>query len=594
MSGKLRLLPQTIINRIAAGEVLERPASAVKELVENSLDAGARNLEIKIEVGGKNLIQVSDDGIGMNRDDLLLAVERHATSKLSDDDLFNITSFGFRGEALPSIGSVARLKISSKAEQQDAWKIEVIGGNVVEPEPTSLASRGTKIEVRDLFFATPARLKFLKTDDSEKNNCIDVIKKIAMANHDASFTLEVDGKVKLKYPASSQLERISAILGDDFAPNSAPVAAEREGVKISGFVGIPTYNRRTSEDQFVFVNKRPVKDKVLQGAIKAAYADYLGGGRFPVLALFIEIPAEEVDVNVHPAKSEVRFRDQRNVTGLLITAIRTALGGSGHKASTTVADFALHTLNKPKTSNPSAYYNSYYAPSAPAKQSSLVLNEATTSSYVPAPQTAQAYAAAIQPDENLDYPLGLAKAQLHGTYIISETANSVVITDQHAAHERLVYENYKKQIAQNKIAKQPLLVPEVIKLDEKRHNIILSIAPKFFEYGFFVEAFGTNEIIVSQIPAILNGYNLKQLLADVADDIIEHGADLSLAEAFEHVLETAACHNSIRAGRKLSLEEMNELLRQMEATPHSGQCNHGRPTYVELKLTDIEKLFGRS
>ena len=587
------MLPQHIINRIAAGEVLERPASAVKELVENALDAGARNLEIKLEAGGKNLISITDDGKGMNVDELQLAVQRHATSKLLDDDLLNINFFGFRGEALPAIGSVAKLKITSK--QNECFAVEVIGGQHIEPAPSQLHQRGTCVEVRDLFFATPARLKFLKTENSEKQYALDIIRKIAIANPGVGFKVHVDGKIVLNFPASELLPRIGKIVGEDFAANSTEVQFERDGIVISGYAGIPTYNRRTSEDQYVYVNGRPVKDKVLQGALKAAYADFLGGGRFAVLVLFINIPSEEVDVNVHPAKSEVRFRDQRNVTGAVITALRDAIGQAGHKASTTVAEFAMNRLAASGSS--STYKQSYYSPYQPPKTDYMPLEdkqrvaEFRPLTSIPLPK--------VQPRENTvaehkeAYPLGHAKCQLHGTYIISETANSIVITDQHAAHERLVYETYKKQIEGGRIAKQPLLVPEIVQLDEKRLENILSIQPKFQELGFELERFG-NDIAVTQVPSILGKHSISNLLNDIADDIIEHGTGLSLLEAFEHVLETAACHNSIRAGRKLSLEEMNELLRQMENTPFSGQCNHGRPTYVELKLSDVETLFGRS
>ncbi len=593
---QIRLLSQSMINRIAAGEVLERPASAVKELVENSIDAGADKIEIKIEAGGKNLISITDNGCGMGKDELPVAVQRHATSKLSDDDLFNIRFFGFRGEALPSIGSVAKLSITSRREGQEAWKIEINGGEVNEVEPASLPSKGTKIEVRDLFFATPARLKFLKSDDSERNQCLDVIRKIAMANPGVAFSVEVDGRQKLNFPKAWAKERITEIIGKDFTDNSVEVNVEKENAAISGFVGIPTYNRRTGEDQYVFVNGRPVKDKVLSGAIKAAYADFLGGGRFPVLSIFITVPAQEVDVNVHPAKSEVRFRDSRLVTGLVISALRTALESAGHRASTTVADFALRTLSRNSSggSAATAYSASYYTPpqksySAYQSQGAFALKEAPPE-FAPAPVAEPAPVI----EENIDYPLGLAKCQLHGTYIVSEARASIILVDQHAAHERLVYERYKNQIEENNLRKQPLLVPEIVRLDEKRSGIILSLKEKLSQFGFEIEKFGVNEIVVSQVPSLLNGRNFSALFSDIADDVIEHGAELSLMEAFEHVLETAACHNSIRAGRRLSIDEMNQLLRQMEATPHSGQCNHGRPTYVELKLSDIEKLFGRS
>ena len=493
--------------------------------------------------------------------------------------IFSIRFFGFRGEALPAIGSVAKLKISSRGS-----KIEVIGGDVSEVQPAP-AHAGTKIEVRDLFFATPARLKFLKSDDSEKSQCLDVVRKIAMANPEAAFKVEVDGKAKLNLLPASPVQRISDIVGNDFTDNSVAIDAIREDVKLTGFAGIPTYNRRTSEDQYIFVNNRPVKDKVLQGAIKAAYADFLGGGRFPVLALFIIVPHTEVDVNVHPAKSEVRFRDARQMSGLLISALRGAISSAGHKASTTIADFAIHSMSRPQSSGNNAYKIAYY--NAPMT-TSLPLREAA-SAFMPQAYEAIPEAAA----DTQTYPLGHAKAQLHATYIIAETADSIVIVDQHAAHERLVYENYKSQINENRLQKQPLLVPEIVALNEKQLGIILSLKDTLNKFGFELEKFGTGEVSVSQIPSLLAKHSISQLLKDIADDIIEHGSNLSLMQAFEHVLETAACHNSIRAGRKLSIQEMDQMLRQMEATPHSGQCNHGRPTYVELKLNDVEKLFGR-
>lgn len=599
---KIKMLPQNIINRIAAGEVLERPASAVKELVENALDAEARKIAIKLEAGGKNLISITDNGFGMDKETLQLAVQRHATSKLDSDDLLNINFFGFRGEALPAIGSVAKLKITSKTEGSDAWAIEVIGGDLQEPEPATMPSTGTKVEVRDLFFATPARLKFMKAETTEKNQCVDVVKKIAMANPNVAFSLEIDGKMKLDLKPTNQLIRISELISKDFANNSLEVQAERDEASIHGYAGVPTYNRGTSAEQYVYVNGRPVKDKVLFGAIKAAYKDFLGGGRFPVLALFITLPNEEVDVNVHPAKAEVRFKDQRAITGMLISALRAAINSAGHQASTTIADFALHAIGK---NNPGSGSYAPYQPSAP--RSGYLPLQQSDSSYIP--QTAQSsHSAFIAESYDLDpatsagceleqdpleHPLGNARCQLHGTYVIAEKKDSIVIIDQHAAHERLVYEDYKSQIEAENIQTQPLLMPEILAFDEKRHELLMGMKDKFTRYGFVIEQFGTNEIQVSQIPALLAKFDITKLFANIADDLIEHGTDISLMEAFEDVLETSACHNSIRAGRKLSVDEMNELLRQMERTPHSGQCNHGRPTYVELKLEDVEKLFGR-
>lgn len=587
----IRVLPQHIINRIAAGEVLERPASALKEILENAIDAGAKNISIKLEAGGKNLISVTDDGCGMDKPELELAVQRHATSKLIDEDLLNLNFFGFRGEALPAIGSVARLKITSR--KNECYSITVNGGTEQEIAPANLPQTGTIVEVRDLFFATPARLKFLKTENTEKQQAIDVVEKIAIANPNISFKLIVDDAPKLNLPASDALSRIAKIIGADFAANCQPIKYEREGVSISGYAGIPTYNRRTSDGQYIYVNNRPVKDKVLQGAIKAAYADFVGGGQFPVLVLFITIPSEEVDVNVHPAKAEVRFKDSRNVTGAVINALKEAIIKTGFRASTTVADYAFNKLQQGQSAAaPNYYKQSYYsAPYSAPQTEFLPLKEATPQNFTPRIVEA---ATAPKFEEKIDYPLGHAKCQLHGTYIIAENTDSIIIIDQHAAHERLVYEQYKSQIEAANLKTQALLVPEIIQLDEKRSDIILSMTDKLRQFGFSIEKFGTNQIAVTEVPVIIAKYPAAVLFADIADDVIEHGTDLSLLEAFEHVLETAACHNSIRAGRRLSLDEMNQLLRQMEATPFSGQCNHGRPTYVELKLTDIEKLFGRS
>lgn len=597
----IRLLPQTVINRIAAGEVLERPSSALKELVENALDADATRVEIEIEVGGKNLLRITDNGCGMSQDELQLAVQRHATSKLPEEDLFNINTFGFRGEAIPAIGSVAKLKITSK--QDECWEININGGDVQEVQPSTMALQGTRVEVRDIFFATPARLKFMKADTTEKNKCVDAIKKIAMANEDVEFTLTIDGKIKLNYPTEGKLDRVARIIGKDFVDNALQVEAGRDEMSISGYAGLPTYNRGTSTEQYLYVNGRPVTDRILLGAIRAAYKDYLGGGRFPVLALFIKVPPLDVDVNVHPAKSEVRFKDQRNVTGMLISALRAAIDSAGHQASTTVADFALRKISQNTGSSNGAYRQSYYPSSYPSepKQSTAYLpleNRESDFLSQPAAQVPMGQDPAYEPQQveeahPLDYPLGLARCQLHNTYIVSETQNSIVIVDQHAAHERLVYERYKSQIEAENLKKQPMLVPEIIGYDEKRTSILLGQIEKFARYGFEVQKFGTTELQISQIPALLSGYNLQELFGNIADDIIEHGEDLSLIDAFEHVLETSACHNSIRAGRRLGIDEMNAMLRQMETTPHSGQCNHGRPTYVELKLEDVEKLFGR-
>ncbi|HUJ03428.1 MAG TPA: DNA mismatch repair endonuclease MutL [Rhizomicrobium sp.] len=584
----IRRLGEGTINRIAAGEVVERPASAAKELIENALDAGATRIDIAASNGGADLISVEDNGEGMSADDLLLAVERHATSKLPEDDLSHIVTMGFRGEALPSIGAVARMSIASRTANGAAHEIRVDGGLTSGPKPAGFLSAGqsgTRIDVRELFFATPARLKFLKSARSEDLATADIVKRLAMARPDVGFTLTLDGRRTLDLPREGdlfqgRLKRLSRIMGREFAENAARVSIAREGVRISGFAGLPTYNRANAQMQFLFVNGRPVRDKLLIGAVRGAYADFLARDRHPALALFLECDPAFVDVNVHPAKTEVRFRDAGLVRGLIVSSLKNALADAGHRASTTVAGAALSSLR------PATYA---YAQPAPSQGMNEHAHRFHSPLFTPAPS-----ARVEEPPESAsETPLGVARAQLHETYIVAQTADGIVIVDQHAAHERLVYERMKHALSNGGIARQPLLIPEVVELDPAEAERVSARAEELAELGLVVEPFGPDAVLVREVPAMLGQMDVKAMLRDLADDIAETGNALSLKERLEDVAGTLACHTSVRAGRRLNAEEMNALLREMEATPHSGQCNHGRPTYVELKLADIERLFGR-
>ena len=598
---RIRRLSEGTINRIAAGEVVERPASAVKELVENALDAGARNIDIAIDAGGRELIRIADDGFGMDAEELALAVERHATSKLGvggdgREDLHNIATLGFRGEALPSIGAVARLAIVSRTrDAANAHRISVEGGHVgaVEPSP---GKPGTVVEVRDLFYATPARLKFMKSERAEALAVSDVVKRLAMANAGTGFTLTSGGRTLLRLEpelpgTSGRLSRLGTIMGRDFAENALAIDALREGVALSGFAGLPTYNRGTAQMQFLFVNGRPVRDKLIVGAVRGAYADFLARDRHPAVALFVDIDPADVDVNVHPAKAEVRFRDAGLVRGLIVGALKHTMASAGHRASTTVAASALDALRPSAAASSSAYV----PPSA-----FRGLSE-DAGGWQGAFTDLDGHGARVEPasDEGVvepavvDRPLGVARGQLHETYVVAQTADGIVIVDQHAAHERLVYERMKKAMETHGVARQLLLIPEVVDLDEAEAGRLAARAGELAELGFVLEAFGPGAVVVREVPAIFGKLDVAGLVRDLADDLSELDEALSLKERLEEVCGTIACHGSVRAGRRLTGEEMNALLREMEATPHSGQCNHGRPTYVELKLADIERLFGR-
>lgn len=588
----IRILPNNLVNQIAAGEVVERPASVVKELVENSIDAGATSIEVILQDGGKALIVVVDNGKGMSREDLNLAVERHATSKLPDDNLFNINFLGFRGEALPSISSVARLSIISRnIEEENGWKIEINGGEKLPIMPHA-GKIGTRIEVRDLFYATPARLKFLKTSASESGQVADVLQRIALANPHISFYLNDDGKNKISLNAcqgdlfDARLKRLSDIMGREFGENSLLINAMKEDLQISGYVSLPTLNKANSLSQYLFVNNRPVRDKLLLGAIKGAYQGVLENNRYPLCALFFDINPNYVDVNVHPAKAEVRFYDNNLVRGLLVSSIRNALNlGSMQTAAPQNLEAFLQDrvekdigiLQEHKT--PSSFWQSKF--SSPNRN--VVL-----------PELERRFS--VRAEESLDDledagVLGQAKAQFHNTYIISQTQDSVIIVDQHAAHERIVME--KLLAKTGKVVSQILLIPEIVELDAADKNRILENAESLHELGLQIEEFGVNAVIVREIPAIIGDCDTKKLVCDLAEEIAEWGKDFALEERLKHICATIACHGSVRAGRSLNLAEMDRLLRDMEKTPHSGQCNHGRPTYIELKLKDIDKLFHR-
>jgi DNA mismatch repair protein MutL len=592
----IRRLSEGTVNRIAAGEVVERPAAAIKELVENAMDAGATRIDVAASNGGAELLLVEDDGIGMSADDLRLAIERHATSKLpvtgGEDDLSHIVTMGFRGEALPSIGAVARLTLASRMQGGEAAEIKVDGGKVEGPRPAAFRANGqhgTRAEVRELFYATPARLKFLKSTRSEDLAITDIVKRLAMARPDIGFTLTLDGRKAIDLPAEpdlmdGRLPRLARIMGRDFGDNAARVEAGRETVTLSGYAGLPTYNRANAAMQFLFVNGRPVRDKLLVGAVRGAYADFLARDRHPALALFLDCDPSFVDVNVHPAKTEVRFRDAGLVRGLIVGALKQALSGAGHHASTTVAGSALAAFQRQAP-------QAYQAPQPHQSGNFGVLREPAR--MFDTPMSARVEEAPLQPVPQEHYQLGVARAQLHETYVVAQTADGIVIVDQHAAHERLVYERMKKALANGGVARQPLLIPEVVELDPSEVTRVAARSAELAELGLVIEAFGPDAVMVREVPAMLGKLDIKGLVRDLADEIAETGNALSLKERLEEVSGTLACHMSVRAGRRLNADEMNALLREMEATPHSGQCNHGRPTYVELKLADIEKLFGR-
>ena len=611
----IRVLPSTLVNQIAAGEVIERPSSVVKELVENAIDAGASSIEVTLVDGGKSLIVVADNGKGMGPDELPLAVERHATSKLPDDDLFNIKFLGFRGEALPSIASVARMSIVSRTKDaENAWKIEINGGEKSAVMPAA-HPKGTRIEVRDLFYATPARLKFLKASPSETAQCVDMLNRIAMANPHISFYLTADNKKKISLNAcqgelfDARLTRLAEVMGREFGENSLLINAERENVRISGFVSLPTLNKANSLSQYLFVNDRPVRDKLLLGAIKGAYQDVLASNRYPMCALFFDVDPAFVDVNVHPAKAEVRFYDNALVRGLLVSSIRNALSQGAERAANTLdvetfVQDCIPSFGQTVLPDTAVLQEHSQQPVRSFYQSIMPIPHTAPRRQVELPALERAYSVKVEEpltldnvadDESIGH-LGLAKAQFHDTYIIAQSEDSIIIVDQHAAHERIVMEKLKRSLTEGRqAATQILLIPEVVDLSLSDKIRLLEAADSLKTLGLVLEEFGATAVIVREIPALLGDKaNVQELIHNLAEEMAEWGKEYSLTEKLHLICATIACHGSVRAGRRLNVEEMNHLLREMEHTERSGQCNHGRPTYVELKLAQISKLFERS
>ncbi len=599
----IRQLNEGAINRIAAGEVVERPASAVKELVENAIDAGARRIDISYSDGGKTLIRVTDDGHGIPAEAMPLALSRHATSKIDGSDLLNIHTFGFRGEALPSLGAVGRLTITSRVAGREAAEITVAGGRESPARPAAL-NAGTVVELRDLFYATPARLKFLRSDRAEAQAIADVVKRLAMAEPFTGFTLRDmsgggEGRVVFRADAESGdlfdalHGRLARILGAEFADNALRIDAEREGVYLTGYAALPTYSRGSNVTQYLFVNGRPVRDKMLYGALRAAYMDFLSRDRHPAAVLFIDCDPQRVDVNVHPAKSEVRFREPGIARGLIVSGLRHALAEAGHCASTTVAGATLGAMRPEPSTDLTPRVYQMDRPSAGALRAA---HQAQAPGFA---ETSGMFSARVEPETSscttpADSPLGAARAQVHENYIIAQTADGMVIVDQHAAHERLVYEKLKKQMAENGVAAQALLIPEIVEMSQTDADQLLELADDLQRLGLSIEPFGGGAVAVRETPAILGVVDAKAMLQDILDELADMGDSQTVQARIEAILSRVACHGSIRSGRRMQAEEMNALLREMENTPHSGQCNHGRPTYVELKLADIERLFGRT
>ena len=596
----VRQLPETIVNRIAAGEVVERPASVVKELVENALDAGASRIDIFTDGGGRRRIGITDNGGGMTHADLALAVDRHATSKLDDEDLLRIRTLGFRGEALPSIGAVARLTITTRHKSEPhAWTMSVEGGAKSAIVPAAL-TQGTRVEVSDLFYATPARLKFLKTDRTEAEAIREAVRRLAMARPDVAFTLAGEERAPVTWAAAlpgapGQLTRLGDILGADFRAAAIPVASEREGVRVEGYAATPSLTRANALGQYLFVNGRPVRDKLIVGAVRAAYADYLPRDRHPVLALFVTLDPQEVDANVHPAKTEVRFRNAGLVRALIVHALKDGLAREGQRTAANSDGAALASF-RPAFSPRPANWDWRRSPASPAfaYDRAPEFAERTQSTFdIGAPSADVRFEAAMPAPDLLDRPLGAARTQIHENYIVAQTRDGLIVVDQHAAHERIVYERLKASLAENGVQRQMLLIPEIVELDEATVEKLLARTDELGRFGLAIESFGPGAVAVRETPSLLGKANAAGLLRDLAEHMAEWDEALPLERRLLHVAATMACHGSVRSGRILKPEEMNALLREMEATPNSGQCNHGRPTYVELKLADIEKLFGR-
>ena len=598
----IRRLPNSLINRIAAGEVVERPASALKELIENAIDAGASQINIRLEAGGLDLVQVSDNGCGMSRDDISLALERHATSKLPDEAIELVTTMGFRGEALPSIASVARMTIESRMAGEDGWSRVIDHGELAHEGPTAIPP-GTKVRVEQLFGNVPARRKFLRSARSEYAACTDIVRRLAMARPDIGFTLEHQGRRAIAVQGGeSGPDRVAALTSRDLRNNSVGIDLQREEIRLTGVAGLPTYNRGVADHQFLFVNGRPVKDRLLVGAVRGAYAEMLARDRHPVVALFIEMPPERVDVNVHPAKTEVRFREPAMIRGMIVSGLRKALDESGFRAVQRPAESALakwqrEPLAPDPQSNIFTAQGRAHIAQQPYPSAQLHEGASAFSGFDPrediAPLMGKAEEAAAPVPEASRHPLGIARGQVAKTYIVAEAEDGLVIVDQHAAHERLVLERMRKAVAGGTVASQALLMAEVVELDENACDRLEARAAELSDFGLELERFGPTAMLVRATPAMLGSGDVKQLVTDLGDELGAYDEALSLKERVDHVASTMACHGSVRAGRVLSVVEMNALLREMEVTPHSGQCNHGRPTWVKLALEDVEKLFGR-
>lgn len=593
----IQKLSSHLINQIAAGEVVERPASVVKELIENALDAHATCIEVRLVEGGKTYLSVTDNGQGMGPEDLPLAIERHATSKLSHGNLFDIQSLGFRGEALPSIGAVSRLSITSKTADDDTgWTLSVEGGTISGLQPCP-AQQGTKIEVRDLFFAIPARLKFLKTTRTEVEHIQDVMNRLALSSPHVTFRLISENKEVLFHKAHTDtLDRVHDVLGHDFKENALAVDHTREGYTLKGYIGLPTLNRSTSSLQYLFVNQRPVKDKLLYGTVRAAYQDFMAHDRHPLLCLYITVPQRLLDVNVHPAKTEVRFQDTQFVRSLIVGTLKQTLSQMGHQSASSGAAEALAAFKFKSSPQSTSANTGKIQPHLSSLSSFFIPHKKSTSApdmpHQPIFQV-QEYTTTTIEQNPKQFPLGAATAQLHENYIVAQTEDGLVIVDQHAAHERIVYEKMKASFHNAHIKRQALLIPEIITLPENERDALLAHNDTLSACGIVLEQFGAATVIVREIPAILGQADVKALIKDTAEMLAEGHTHVKVQEKIHEILSTMACHGSVRSGRRLSVSEMNDLLRQMEQTPYSGQCNHGRPTYVELKLQDIEKLFGR-
>jgi DNA mismatch repair protein MutL len=607
---EIKKLSDSAINKIAAGEVVDRPASVIKELVENSIDAGSTNIEVRVEAAGKNYISISDNGCGMSESDIRLAIQRHTTSKLKEDDISNIEFFGFRGEALPSIASVSEMTISSNNNDSDHFGIacHIIDGEIIKTNRIQL-HRGTKIEIRNLFYSTPARLKFLKGDKTEQSACIDVIKRIALSYPLIAFKLISDGKEQIFYQSANSFEeRVKQVMGREFYENSSEINLNRDEYSITGYTSIPTYNKASSSEQFLYVNNRPVKDKLLNVALKVAYQDFLSRDRNPISVVLINTNPRYVDVNVHPAKTEVRFREANEVRGMLISAIKDSLNRSSSNTSTTLTDklvnnfSAINNISNELFSDRTNFYLSRQNIKTPSYKSNYLQSHSKSfhkpslfdriEDSTPVIKTEENHQALSTNDKK--YPMGAAIAQFHSTYIVSQNDNGIVIVDQHAAHERLVYEKLKKDFLSSSIPSQRLVIPVIVEFDyDSEVDNLTSRTPELSKFGLVIQKLSDKSVVVREVPAILGEFDVIKLIKDLSDNLKDLGENIALQELIEHVTETYACHYSIRAGRSLSISEMNDLLREMEATPFSGQCNHGRPTYVKLSLSDIEKLFGR-